>query len=139
MISLGMSSVDPATALIDAFVRPARRARLRGLLGSAKGRAKLRAGLAHFHDLDPRYACLVPASAESPAGIAALLRARGAPATCYALSEDTRLDGRALPLEEALAQVVGRGMGTVLSCVPGRLAYYEGEEMEERYVLDRTG
>jgi len=29
--------------------------------------------------------------------------------------------------------VVGGGMGTFLSCVPGRLAYFEGEESFDRY------
>lgn len=134
-----MSSNDPALALIEAFVRPERRARLRGLLASTKGRAKLRSGLAHFRYLDPRYARPIPADVRTAAQIAALLRARGAPTSCYMLSEDGGLDGRELPLEEALEQVLGRGMGTFLSCVPGRLAYYEGEAANDRYVLDRTG
>jgi hypothetical protein len=134
-----MSSDDPALALVDAFVLPERRARLRGLLTSTKGRAKFRAGLAHFRDLDPRYASPIPAGVQTPSQIAALLRDRGAPATCYVLSEESDLDGREFPLTEALERVVGRGMGTFLSCVPGRLAYFEGEETNERYVLDRAG
>jgi hypothetical protein len=106
---------------------------------SAKGRAKLRAGLAHFHDLDPRYAHPLPADVHTPTEIASLLRSHGAPPTCYVLSEESGIDGRELPLEEALDRVVGLGMGTFLSCVPGRLAYFEGEEARERYILERAG
>ena len=129
-------TVNHASALLNAFVRPERRARYLGLLASAKGRAKLRAQLAHFRDLDPRFAAPVPGG-QGPAAIAALLVDRGAPPVCYVLSEDADLDGREMPLAEGLAAVVGRGMGTFLSCVPGRLAYFEGEDAGERFVLER--
>jgi len=33
-----------------------------------------------------------------------------------------------LQLESALESVVGNGMGTILSCIPGKLAYFEGED-----------
>ncbi|PYU66935.1 MAG: hypothetical protein DMG49_20465 [Acidobacteria bacterium] len=53
------------------------------------------------------------------------------------MSEDPRLDQQELPLVEALKQIVGRGMGTVLSCIPGRLAFVETED--ERFILQRHG
>ena len=40
-------------------------------------------------------------------------------------------------LSEALAEVIGRGMGTFISCLPGKLAYFEGEERNERYICHR--
>jgi hypothetical protein len=39
-------------------------------------------------------------------------------------------------LSEALREVVGRGMGTFVLCVPGKLGYYEGEDAGERYILE---
>jgi hypothetical protein len=36
---------------------------------------------------------------------------------------------------EALERIVGRGLGTVLSCIPGRLAFVETED--ERFILER--
>jgi hypothetical protein len=54
------------------------------------------------------------------------------------LAEDPALDGREFPLEEALNAVVGRGMGAFVSCLRGRLAYFEGEEPGERYLLERA-
>lgn len=57
-----------------------------------------------------------------------LLKSKGAGTTCWATSEDANLDGKELELNAALEAVVGRGMGTILSFIPGRLAYYEGED-----------
>jgi len=79
-----------------------------------------------------------PSDEQTPSRLAALLRARGAPEECVLLAEDAALDGRRLPLAEALSMVVGRGMGAFLSCIPGRLAFYEGEEPGQRYILERA-
>jgi hypothetical protein len=75
---------------------------------------------------------------QNPADILLLLRKRGAPGECIFLAEDAALDGRRLPLDEAVAAVVGRGMGAFISCVPGRLAYFEGEDPSERCILERA-
>jgi hypothetical protein len=53
----------------------------------------------------------------------------------FVISEDPALDQKELPLVEALKQIVGRGMGAVLSCVPGRLAFVE--TVDERFILER--
>jgi hypothetical protein len=45
-------------------------------------------------------------------------------------------DGEDMDLLTALKQIVGYGTGTVLSCVPGKLAYFEGE-IRERFLLVR--
>jgi len=134
-----MTEIEHASAVIRAFVAPERQERLLALLGGVRGRAKLRASLAHFDALDPRYAAPIPAGEHSQDAIARLLRQHGAPATCVLLAEDDALDGQTLALEEALRQVVGRGMGAFVSCVPGQLGYFEGEEPHERYLLSRAG
>ena len=131
-----MTEHEHAEALIRAFVAPGRRERYLGLLASGRGRAKLRAALAHFRDFDARVVRPVPPAEQTAAGVAALLRARGAPAECVLLAEDAALDGRRLPLDDALAAVVGRGLGAFVSCLPGRLAYYDGEDAGERYALE---
>ena len=132
-----MPEIEHASALIRAFVAPERQERLLGLLGSVRGRAKLRAGLAHFDALDARHVIQLPPGEHSPEAIGHLLRQRGAPATSVLLAEDAALDGQELPLEEALRRVVGRGMGAFVSCLPGRLAYFEGEGPGERCLLSR--
>jgi hypothetical protein len=40
-----------------------------------------------------------------------------------------------MDLKTALRETIGSQMGTFLSCVPGRLAYFEDEE--ERCILQR--
>src|SRR5258708_1106376 len=107
-----MTEIEHASALVRAFLTPDRQDRYLALLRSARGRSKLRARLAHFRDLDGRFARPISPSEHTPASIAKLLRSRGAPATCVLLAEDPALDGREFPLEEALNAVVGRGMGT---------------------------
>ena len=133
-----MTEMEHSSALIRAFIVPERRARLLGLLKSPRGREKLRRSLAHLRDLDPRFCHLVPAAEQTPVAIVALLRAKGAPAECVLLAEDASLDGRRLGLKDALAAVIGRGMGAIVSCLPGRLAYYEAEDRGERYLLERA-
>lgn len=40
-----------------------------------------------------------------------------------------------MPLVQALSKTVAMGYGTVISCIPGKLGYYEGEDPRERYLL----
>ncbi|HEY2379531.1 MAG TPA: hypothetical protein VGH98_26360 [Gemmatimonadaceae bacterium] len=128
---------DPALEIVNAFVAAPKKERLLTLLGTKKGRPKVRAALAHFRDLDPRYAQRLGPDQRTRDAIVTLLRKRGAPANCYLLSEDVELDGCELSVEEAVEKVVGKGMGTFISCIPGRLGYFEAEDMGERYLLER--
>jgi hypothetical protein len=53
---------------------------------------------------------------------------KGGPEICYAVSEDDELDGKEIDLTHALETVIGPGTGTLLSCIPGKLAYFEDED-----------
>jgi hypothetical protein len=130
--------MDQAETVIRAFIRAERSPRYLALLAKRGGREKLRAQLAHLPDLDLRFAEPIPGSQANPIAVERLLTAKGAPGTCYVLSESAALDGRELPLPQALEQVIGRGIGTLLSCVPGRLAYFEGEDPGRRFILSRA-
>ena len=68
------------------------------------------------------------------ADILETLKTKGAPEKCFAISEDDELDGKELVLSQALASIFGRGIGTFLSCLPGRLAYFEDED--GRFILE---
>lgn len=50
------------------------------------------------------------------------------------LSESREIDRRVMPLADAMAAVVGRGVGTVLSCFPGGSPTTRTEE-GDRYVF----
>ena len=123
-------------AFVSAFVLPQRRERWVTLLGNPRRRAAVTRTLDHQHDLDDRTCVPVVPSNLSDEEIAAALRARGAPARCWVISASPRLDGRYLELVEALNEISGSGRGAALSCVPGRLGYFEGEHGTcERYFL----
>jgi hypothetical protein len=122
-------------AIIRAFITPARRARWLEFLASAKRRPRILDRLNHCRDLDERFATQLPSNAD----IIALLRAHGAPATCYVLSCTDDIDRRTLPLEEAISAAELGGWGTIVGCVPGRLAYYYDECGARRMLLVRAG
>ena len=111
------------------------RARFRESLAPGKRRDTLRSQLPHLTHLDPRFA--TPAD-ESASALVTQLREKGAEDSCYLLSEDPDLDGRELPLAEALAVIVDGHTehATFVSCVPARLAYFHGAEPDDRYVLE---
>jgi len=119
-------------SLFQAFVVSTKRQRYIELLASKHGREKIVRSLDHFKDLDPRF-CRHVESADIPR----ILRGLGAPSVCYIVSSDSNLDGREMSLPDALTEVIGRGQGTFISCIPGKLAYFEGEEPHERYICHR--
>lgn len=139
--------MDVEEALVRAFIVPSQRVRYLEALKSNKRQAFINKRLPHMSDLDPRYATrldprrpLVPFEQRAEAhrrAIHDLLRAHGAPDDCHVISSDSLIDGHVLPLGDALSRVVGSLEGSFLSCIPGRLAYFEGESHNERYVLQR--
>jgi hypothetical protein len=130
-----VSSAEELTA--RAFVSEQRRARILTLLSTERGRTKLRARLAHCDCFDDRYATPIPPDRHDPASIAALLRSLGASADCRMLAEADSMDGRTMSLDDAVKALVGHGAGAVVICIPGRLAYFEGEGPADRFVLSR--
>lgn len=130
---MGESELDPRErALIDAFIVPRKRPRDRALLSGPR-RGKLRRGLDHLRDLDQRYTTPLPSHAD----VCRTLQDLGAPQRCYVLSSTARLDGRDLPLREAIDEIERSMCGALVSCVPGTLGYYYGESGERRLVLCR--
>src|SRR5689334_3005485 len=105
------------------------------MLSNPRLRHKFTGLLAHFKDFDPEYRLPIPSNKLYVNNIALELQKRHCPQIVFAISEDPALDQKELPLTEALEEIVGRGMGTVLSCIPGRLAFVETED--ERFILER--
>jgi hypothetical protein len=134
-----MTSAEIEAATIRAFALKDKQERFVTFLANPKHRKKFTRELAHFRGFDPRFATPVPwkvdpklelgqRSAKGIGNVVGLLESRGAGKTCWVISEDSRLDGREIDLADALEEVVGRGMGTILCCVPGKLAYFEDED-----------
>ena len=120
-----------------AFVVPEKRARYLSLLESERGRSKLLDGFNHCHDLDPRFAKPIPPNQQSARSIETILRHKGAPDTCYVMSDNPQIDSREMSLSDALLETVGMDAGTLISCVAGKLAYFEWEGFDGRFILER--
>ncbi len=112
-----------------------KRDRYREFVSDPRLRHKFISRLAHFAHFDPKYRLSIPSNSLFVDNIAFELQKRQSPNIVFAISEDPALDQKELPLLEALQQIVGRGMGTILSCIPGRLAFVETED--ERFILER--
>lgn len=42
-----------------------------------------------------------------------------------------------MPLSEALNAIMGMGDGAFVSCIPGRLGFYEYEDVKSSYLLSK--
>jgi hypothetical protein len=102
-----------------------------------KRRRDVRELLHHSVRLDPRFSRHLAGSEAFCGQVEAMLRKKGAPSTCYVLAANSDLDGRDMPLREALEGICGMGDGAFVSCIPGRLGFYEYEDMKSSYLLSR--
>jgi hypothetical protein len=137
--STGLQSGEHEQGAIRAFVQQNKQERFLGFLANPKNRKKFTESLAHFRWFDRQFATpilwkvdpklkLWERHVQGIDNIYRLLKSKGAGATCWAISEDRELDGRELDLRAALEHVNGRQIGTILSCVAGKLAYFESED-----------
>lgn len=124
-------------ALVQAFFTASKRDRYLHLISSERGYERFIRDLAHVRGLRSDATRPIASALQSPEGILAELTRLGAPADCMAFSEAPELDRQTMGLRDALTRVVGSGSATLISCVPGVLAYYEGESAGERWILAR--
>ena len=130
--------MDHETALVRAFISGNRQPRYLDRLKSVKGRRPfLEDRLYHMGDLDERYATRIQPGEQNVEQIYKLLTDRGAPESCHVISTNRDLDGKQFDLLDALQRTFASFEGTLISCIPGLLAYYEGEDMKTRYILER--
>ena len=133
-------SAEIERKFIEAFITSAKRDRLLGFFASEKNRWKGLLELEHFHPdiIDARWAESIARTESKPAVISRLLRQKGAPDDCYVFSNCKELDKRFMSLDEAIREVHGVGIGTVVSCIPGELAFFEGELFPDEHILERS-
>ena len=116
-----------------AFIEDPQRRRVRTLFElGAKRRPDLVAILHHKIRLDCRLCQPIPGGSLSAPAVAARLRELGAPAHCHVIGGG--LDGRDAPLADTLWDLIGFGDGAFVSCVSGRLGYYQYEEPNHAYL-----
>lgn len=128
------SAEEHESGLVNGFILSARRERVSTLM-TPRRRADLRRALPHFKWFEEKFARSLKPEEQSQAALAQLLRARGAGKACYLLSVRKDLDGSFMELEAALDEVVAMGEPTIVSFVPGKLAYYEDEWARDSLLL----
>ncbi len=120
--------------LIKTFIIKERQSRYLNLIATAKGRKKFRTYISHFKDLNIQY-CIPLNSIKSYSQLYDLLKSEGALDLCYIISENSNYDMRFLSLFDSTQKMFNSGIAYFLSCIPGKLAYYEGEEINQRFLL----
>lgn len=127
----------PEDLTIRAFIVRERRERFLELLAHPKRRKKITDSLAHPNPawFDGRFVKQIPPAQKSANSIAKLLRAKGAGPTCWVISEEQTIDAREMELDPLLCDIVGGGMGAILCCIPGKLAFVESED--GRFILEK--
>jgi hypothetical protein len=127
--------VNHPLAELRNFVEPGYRHRIDLLVESERGRERLRRERRNTRRLDPRYSRKLTPEEDWPTELARLLRECGAPDNCilFLANEDEVLE---LPLDEAASRV-GNTFGAFIVWISGRLGYFEGESIGDRYLLER--
>lgn len=118
---------------VNAFLPPDRRERFLDALANPKRREVFHRHLHHPKDgfLIAKHILAIKPSEQYAGFVAEHLRKLGAPQECWVFGN--RLDGRQMLLEAALDALIGGRSGTIASCIPGKLAFFESEE--DRVIL----
>ncbi len=124
-------------AFVKAFLTSEKRARFLQFLANPRRRKEILDKLNHDLPYMPTFATAVPGHQDFPEELEKLLKAKGAGATCHVIADGLKADGRDLPLREALNLICLHPFGAILSCVPGRLAYYKPEAPGAGILLER--
>jgi len=123
-------------AFVYAFVNPDRRERFLAALANPKKRNLFNRELHHPKPgfLVASYIERIAPSQQYTRFVAPSLRKMGASDDCWVFGN--YIDGRQMKLEGALDALIGIRSGTIISCVPGRLAFFESED--ERVILRKA-
>jgi hypothetical protein len=116
-------------ATIHSFMNSARRNRFLTLLASAKRRQNIILSLNHFTDWDRRFARQLRPTDDA----VAILAKEGAGEMCHLISDSRELDGRGLPIAQAVAEAEAYSFATIVCCHPaGKLAMFFDEAAAPR-------
>jgi len=121
--------------LVD-LIEPSRRARFKEHLKKAAAGG---ADIVPDQGWDPRW--ITDVRGMSTAAIERSLRSKGAPERCWAMSNIFDPESLELPLHEAIIQVrsTEHFERSLISCIPGRLAYYDDRDDYIYLILERPG
>jgi hypothetical protein len=118
---MALHPIEEAT--LRAFVlRPARE-RLLVLFRIRKRRTQALDALNHFSQWDSRYA----EAFASVSDLESLLQRAGPMDSCHVMSGNDELDGRKMPLADAIDACESHSFASLICCIPGELAIFFDE------------
>lgn len=132
-----MANIKEEKSIISAFYEYERKDVLLTLANSPESREEFVDAMLITKDLIDRCLKRIPPGDNLAEKIQQLLTGLGAPPRCYVVSENEELDGKEVSLIEALKETVESGDAAILSCIPGKLAYFEGCTIDERYLVKK--
>lgn len=129
---------DIEMKIISAFIIKRKKTRAAYELCNNKKRNDFIWRIGHYNHFDNRFIHKITQPVNSYKVIYDILKKYNAPDECYVLSYNDSIDGKIALLEDALKEVVFWGPG-LISCIHGKLAYFEeevtGGPAPERYLL----
>ncbi len=136
-----MPDAQQEAAFVKAFISPNRQDRYLSFLANPKKRDEILNRLNHVLDFLPEYATKVPGNQNSEEGVFEILCNHGMKEAnlVYLISDIRDLNGLHLPLRQAVEKTMGAYFGTVICCIPGKLAYYRPEAPGSGYVFEKLG
>lgn len=91
-----------------------------------------------YHKLQLKHVTLIEGRDGSSEIIYGKLKKLGAPEKVFVLASSEGVKAE-VDLKEALDETVGHNSGTIISCIAGKLAFWESDDMNYRYILHREG
>jgi len=122
-------------AFIKSFVDKDKQERL--LILVQKNRNKFRSLIPHKIEINKKYASFLDKQ-EDKEFIYQSLKKYGAPDICHVICENSKYDNIEMNLREGLHELFTVDFGYIISCIPGKLAYYQGEDSYNRAILQIT-
>ncbi|MGE3466656.1 MAG: hypothetical protein AB7J13_06960 [Pyrinomonadaceae bacterium] len=123
---------------VNIFIQPAKQSRYLELISHEKGLAKFSRLLDHAIVQDLSNCLLIPPTNQNIEHISQRLIELGAENKCIVISSNNEINGEVLEIRDALGETIGYGFGTLLFFPSARIAYYESEERNCRYILKRS-
>lgn len=120
------------------FIVKEKQDRFLTLINNKKKRNKLRLLIAHRMDFIKTNIYLIDKNNICKNDIYLILKKYGAPENCYIICESSIHDRKEMKIKEALDILFNSGLGFILSCIPGEVAYYQGENFSNIILLNNS-
>jgi len=122
-------------AFIKAFIVKEKQERLLALVQNKKSRKKFCLLLAHNIEINTKFTHPLKKEGDNGGQVHGLLKKHGAPDICHIICENSKYDNKEMQLKEALHELFTTDFGCIISCIPGKLAFYQGEDAFSRVLL----